>query len=108
MLCAFLLMKETQKFANMAAKRVAVNYSTENLEPPILSVEEAVRRFSFFEVPAFLYPKQIGDFSKGIKEADQKIISEVLFCLSLFLVHVKADIQNLEKTVGLYLNLLGD
>ena len=65
----------------MGAKQVAVNYSTENMEPPILSVEEAVRKSSFFEVPAFIYPKQIGDFSKGMEEADQKIISEVLFCL---------------------------
>lgn len=65
----------------MGAKQVAINYSTENLEPPILSVEEAVRRSSFFEIPAWIYPKKIGDFSKGMEEADQTILSEVLFCL---------------------------
>lgn len=72
-----MVIAETQRFANMGAKQVVVNYSTENLGPPILSVEEAVRRSSFFEVPAFVNPKQIGDFSKGMDKADRKITSEV-------------------------------
>ncbi|KAF8403439.1 hypothetical protein HHK36_011543 [Tetracentron sinense] len=66
---------DTQKHADMAANSVVVDYDTENLEPPILSVEEAVEMSSFFEVPSFLYPKQVGDFSKGMAEADHKIFS---------------------------------
>lgn len=64
-----------------------VDYNMENLEPPILSVEEAVRRSSLFEVPPILYPKQVGDISKGMAEADQRILSaEVLvICTLLFL-----------------------
>ncbi|RZC78957.1 hypothetical protein C5167_003225 [Papaver somniferum] len=66
---------DTQKHADMAADGAVVEYDTENLEPPILSVEDAVARSSFFEVPPFLYPKQVGDFSKGMSDADHRIIS---------------------------------
>ncbi|XP_061338175.1 abscisic-aldehyde oxidase-like isoform X2 [Gastrolobium bilobum] len=66
---------DTQKLADMAANSAAVDYDIENLEPPILSVEDAFERSSFFEVPPFLYPKHIGDISKGMAEADQKILS---------------------------------
>lgn len=52
-----------------------IDYDKENLEPPILSVEEAVKRGSFFSVPPFLYPKQVGDSSKGMAEADHRILS---------------------------------
>ena len=52
-----------------------VDYDTQNLEPPILSVEEAVKKSSFFEVPPPLKPKQVGEFSKGMAEADHKILS---------------------------------
>lgn len=70
---------ETQRFANIAAKRAVIDYSTENLDAPILSIEEAVKRCSYFETPPFLLPQKIGDFSKGMAEADQKIYSEVHF-----------------------------
>ncbi|KAJ3669930.1 hypothetical protein LUZ60_010254 [Juncus effusus] len=66
---------ESQRFANLAARHATVTYNTENLEPPILTVEEAVKRSSYFAVPPFLYPQQVGDFSKGMEEADHKIIS---------------------------------
>lgn len=66
---------ETRNFANIAAKRALVNYSTETLDTPILSIEEAVRRHSYFETPPFLLPQKIGDFPKGMEEADQKIYS---------------------------------
>ena len=59
----------------MASNLVVVDYDMENLEPPILTVEEAVKRSSFFEVPSFFYPKQVGDVSKGMAEADHKILS---------------------------------
>nr|UOL49143.1 aldehyde oxidase/xanthine dehydrogenase [Chelidonium majus] len=66
---------DTQKHADMAADGAVVEYDTGNLEPPILSVEEAVNRCSFFDVPPFLSPKQVGDFSEGMREADHKILS---------------------------------
>ncbi|CAN6171012.1 unnamed protein product [Urochloa humidicola] len=66
---------ETQRFANIAAKHAVIHYSTENLDAPILSIEDAVRRCSYFETPPFLLPQKIGDFSKGMAEADQKIHS---------------------------------
>ncbi|KAL0459046.1 UNVERIFIED_CONTAM: Aldehyde oxidase 4 [Sesamum latifolium] len=66
---------ETQKNANLAAKTALVEYDTEGLDPPILTVEEAVERSSFFDVPPYLYPQKVGDFSKGMAEADHKILS---------------------------------
>ncbi|KAG5109568.1 hypothetical protein JHK82_038791 [Glycine max] len=69
---------DTQKLADMAANSAVVDYDTKNLEPPILSVEDAVERSSFFEVPPFLYPKHVGDISKGMAEADHKILSAEL------------------------------
>ncbi|KAK4855131.1 hypothetical protein QYF36_004311 [Acer negundo] len=66
---------DTQKNADRAANVAVVNYDMLNLELPILSVEEAIERSSLFEVPPFLYPSQIGDISKGMDEADHKIIS---------------------------------
>ncbi|GKV49923.1 hypothetical protein SLEP1_g56645 [Rubroshorea leprosula] len=66
---------DTQKLADVAANDALVDYDIENLEPPILSVEQAVERSSFYEVPPFLYPKAVGDVSKGMAEADHKILS---------------------------------
>ncbi|KAK3002880.1 hypothetical protein RJ639_019650 [Escallonia herrerae] len=66
---------ETQKRADVAAGAAVVSYDTESLGSPILTVEEAVERSSFFEVPSFLYPTQVGDFSKGMAEAEHKILS---------------------------------
>ncbi|OWM64253.1 hypothetical protein CDL15_Pgr018825 [Punica granatum] len=59
----------------MVAEAAVVYYDTEDLEPAILSVEDAVERSSFFEVPSFFQPKQVGDFSKGMAEVDHKILS---------------------------------
>jgi len=75
---------ETQRIANIAAKRAIVSYSTENLDTPILSIEEAVRRCSYFETPPFLLPQKIGDFSKGMAEADQTIYSAEVWFLQQF------------------------
>lgn len=63
-----------------------VDYDLENLEPPILSVEEAVKRSSLFEVPPMFYPKQVGDILKGMAEADHKILSAqvLVICMPLF------------------------
>ncbi|XP_022731916.1 abscisic-aldehyde oxidase-like isoform X4 [Durio zibethinus] len=69
-----LVVADTQKNADMAANLAVIDYDKENLEP-ILSVEDAFERSSFFEVPPFLDPEQVGDFSKGMAEADHKILS---------------------------------
>ncbi|XP_048324785.1 indole-3-acetaldehyde oxidase isoform X2 [Ziziphus jujuba] len=66
---------DAQKHANMVANCAVVEYGMEDLEPPILSVEEAVKRSSFFDVPPFFYPQPVGDISKGMAEADHKIVS---------------------------------
>ncbi|KAK7276556.1 hypothetical protein RIF29_17699 [Crotalaria pallida] len=65
---------DTQKVADMAANSAVVDYDIENIEQPILSVEDAVESSSFFEVLPFLYPKYVGDISKGMAEADHKIL----------------------------------
>jgi indole-3-acetaldehyde oxidase len=66
---------ETQKYAYMAAKQAIIEYSTENLQPPILTIEDAIQRNSYFQVPPFVAPKPVGDYNKGMAEADQKILS---------------------------------
>lgn len=66
---------DTQKLADRAADGAFVDYDTNDLESPILTVEEAVEKKSFFEVSPFLCPSQVGDFSKGMAEADHKILS---------------------------------
>ncbi|CAO2825083.1 unnamed protein product [Amaranthus hypochondriacus] len=70
-----LVVADTQKHAELAATKAIVDYEVENLDPPILTVEDAVERSSFFEIPPFLYPKPVGDFAKGMAEADRKILS---------------------------------
>ncbi|KAI6669715.1 hypothetical protein NL676_004600 [Syzygium grande] len=66
---------DTHKHADMAVDSAVVDYDVDNLETPILSLEEAVERSSFFKVPSFLYPSEVGDLSKGMAEADNKILS---------------------------------
>ncbi|CAN6465035.1 unnamed protein product [Victoria cruziana] len=66
---------DRRKDACIYAENARVCYDVENLEPPILSVEEAVSRSSFFESPALFSPEHIGDFLKGMSEADHKIHS---------------------------------
>jgi xanthine dehydrogenase molybdopterin-binding subunit B len=76
-LCCLALIQiaETQKYAYMAAKQAVIEYSTENLEPPILTIEDAIQRNSYFHPPPFLVPRPVGDFDKGMSEADHKILS---------------------------------
>ncbi|OEL34402.1 Indole-3-acetaldehyde oxidase [Dichanthelium oligosanthes] len=38
-----IVIAETQRFANIAARRAVIDYSTENLDAPILSIEDAVK-----------------------------------------------------------------
>lgn len=67
----------------MAAQQAVVEYATDDLEPPILSIEDAIEHNSFFEIPAYLYPKQVGDFSKGMAEADHRIQSAEVHPLAI-------------------------
>lgn len=66
---------DTQKNADRAAKHAVVEYDTKNLEEPILTVEDAVKRSSFFEVHPMFYPEPVGDVIEGMEEAERKIIS---------------------------------
>ncbi|KAL6893925.1 hypothetical protein ACP4OV_008023 [Aristida adscensionis] len=66
---------ETQRYANMAAKQAVIQYSTEKLQPPILTIEDAIQRNSYFDIPPFLAPKTVGDYTQGMSEADYKILS---------------------------------
>ncbi|KQK12821.1 hypothetical protein BRADI_1g06177v3 [Brachypodium distachyon] len=66
---------ETQKYAYMAAKQVVIEYNTENLEPPILTIEDAIQHNRYFHTPPFFIPNQVGDFDQGMSEADHKILS---------------------------------
>lgn len=59
----------------MAASSALVDYDTQGLDPPILTVQEAVKRSSFFDVPPYVCPQTVGDFSKGMTEADHNILS---------------------------------
>nr|XP_043629363.1 indole-3-acetaldehyde oxidase-like [Erigeron canadensis] len=69
------LVADTQKNADMVAEMAMIDYNTKDLEPPILTVEEAVEKSSFFEVPSFIRPSEIGDFSEGMTESDHQIHS---------------------------------
>jgi abscisic-aldehyde oxidase len=76
---------ETQRYADMAAKQVIIEYDTKDLGPPIITVEQAVENSSYFEVPPEMYPKEVGDFSKGMAEADHRIPpTEVFFSSTTF------------------------
>lgn len=52
-----------------------VDYDIKGLYPPILTVEEAVDKSSFYDVLPSLKDSTVGDFSKGMAEADHKILS---------------------------------
>ncbi|MCD7449396.1 aryl-alcohol oxidase 2 [Datura stramonium] len=67
---------DSQRLADVAARKAVVEYDTTNIDFPILTVEEAVEKSSFFQIPPYLYPKQVGDFSKGMAEADHKILAD--------------------------------
>ena len=85
-LCCFDITQiaETQKYAYMAAKQAVIEYSTEKLEPPILTIEDAIQHNSYFQTPPFLAPRPVGDFEQGMSEADHKILL-ACFAAVLFL-----------------------
>ena len=85
-------MADSQKNADIAAETAMVDYDTQDLEPPILTVEHAVENSSFFEVPSFIYPSQVGDFIKGMAEADHKIHSAEVHNLQIM---IKLVVENM-------------
>ncbi|KAF0908662.1 hypothetical protein E2562_027223 [Oryza meyeriana var. granulata] len=82
---------ETQRYADMAAKQAVVEYSIDGLKAPILTVEQAVQNNSYFQVPPDRAPKQVGDFSKGMAEADHKIISEEVKLASQYYFYMETQ-----------------
>lgn len=70
----YLQVADSQKRADVAASLVVIDYDTNNLVSPILSVEEAVERSSLFEVPSYLRSQPVGDITKGMAEAEHKIL----------------------------------
>ncbi|KAL6893928.1 hypothetical protein ACP4OV_008026 [Aristida adscensionis] len=66
---------ETQRYAYMAAKQAVVEYSTENLHPPIVTIEDAIQHSSYFQTPPFLACKPVGDYTQGMCKAEHKILS---------------------------------
>ncbi|CAH2065523.1 unnamed protein product, partial [Thlaspi arvense] len=73
--CIAVVVADTQRHADTAANLAVVEYETEDLDPPVLSVEDAIKKSSMFEIYPFLYPQQVGDTSKGMAEADHRILS---------------------------------
>ncbi|XP_070044274.1 aldehyde oxidase 4-like isoform X1 [Nicotiana tomentosiformis] len=68
----------SQRSADVAARKAIVEYDQENVGSPILTVEEAVENSSYLQGPVFLNTKPVGDFSKGMAGADHKILSAEL------------------------------
>ncbi|GJN23072.1 hypothetical protein PR202_gb10689 [Eleusine coracana subsp. coracana] len=70
-----IVIAETQRYAYMAAKQAVIEYTTENLLPPVLTIEDAIQHNSYFQIPPFLAPKPVGDYNKGMSQADHKILA---------------------------------
>ena len=88
----------------MAANSAMVDYSIEDLEPPILSIEDAVAKSSFSDVPPFLCPNQVGDVSKGMAKANHKILSaEVEAWIMFSLVPLFPIFHSFRIFVAIYL-----
>ncbi|RCV40527.1 hypothetical protein SETIT_9G061500v2 [Setaria italica] len=83
---------ETQKYAYMAAKQAVVEYSTENLQPPILTVEDAIQRSSYFQIPPFFAPKPVGNYNQGMSEADHKILSAEVKLESQYFFYMETQV----------------
>ncbi|KAL1208829.1 Abscisic-aldehyde oxidase [Cardamine amara subsp. amara] len=84
-----LVVADTQKHADKAAKLAVVEYDKQNLEEPILTVEDAVKRSSFFEVHPMFYPEPVGDVLKGMQEAELKIHSAELRLKSQYFFYME-------------------
>lgn len=88
-------MAESQKSADVAVSMAVVEYDTENIDSPVLTVEEAIQKSSFYEVPSFFCPKQVGNFSEGMAEADHKILSAEVLSITSPVISCKRVLENL-------------
>lgn len=70
-----LMVANTWHNARKAADKVKVDHNCELLGPPILSVEDAVAKESYFQVPGWWSPTPVGDLAKGMSEAHCRIES---------------------------------
>lgn len=70
----YLQVADSQKHADIAANLVVIDYNTKDLEPPILSIEEAIEKSSLFDIPPPLRCYPVGDITKGMGEAEHKIL----------------------------------
>ncbi|KAG2641363.1 hypothetical protein PVAP13_2KG177800, partial [Panicum virgatum] len=97
---------ETQRYADMAAKQVVVEYDILDLKPPILTMEQAVQNNCYFNVPSVFYPKQVGDFSMGMAEADHKILSTEVKLASQYYFYMETQtalaIPDEDNTIVVY------
>ncbi|KAH1097452.1 hypothetical protein J1N35_014373, partial [Gossypium stocksii] len=85
----------TRNNADMVANLAVVDYDKKNLEP-ILFVEEAFEKCSFYEVPHLLNLEPVGAFSKGMAKSNHQILSvEVIIilhcCLSLMVTGFRCE-----------------
>ncbi|CAF2338654.1 unnamed protein product [Brassica napus] len=85
------LVADSQKLADIAVNLVVIDYDTEGLEPPILSVEEAVEKSSLFEIPPFLKSKPVGDITKGMAEAEHKILGSKISLGSQYFFYMETQ-----------------
>ncbi|KAF8113609.1 hypothetical protein N665_0047s0017 [Sinapis alba] len=95
--CIALVVADTQRHADTAANFAVVDYETGELEPPILSVEEAVKKSSLFEIYPFLYPQQVGDTLKGMSEADHRILSSEIRLGSQYFLETQTALAVLDE-----------
>ncbi|KAG2632959.1 putative aldehyde oxidase-like protein isoform X3 [Panicum virgatum] len=97
---------ETQRYADMAAKQAVVEYDIGYLKPPILTMEQAVQNNSYFNVPTVFYPKQVGDVSMGMAEADHKILSTEVKLASQYYFYMETQtalaIPDEDNTIVVY------
>lgn len=89
--CIAFVVADTQRHADAAVNLAVVEYETEDLEPPILSVEDAVKKSSLFDIIPFLYPQQVGDTSKGMAEADHQILSSEIRLGSQYVFYMETQ-----------------
>ncbi|XP_055833431.1 aldehyde oxidase 4-like [Solanum dulcamara] len=97
---------KSQRSADVAARTAVVKYDTEDTASSILSVEEAVKRSSFLQGPVSLDTYPIGDFSKGMAEADHKILSAELRLPSEYYFYMEPQttlaVPDEDKTMVVY------
>ncbi|VVB16926.1 unnamed protein product [Arabis nemorensis] len=86
-----ILVADSQKHADIAANLVVIDYDTKDLESPILSLEDAVEKSSFLELPPPLRGKSVGDIAKGMAEAEYKILGSKISLGSQYFFYMETQ-----------------